>query len=221
MDKFLDYKTSADPIFYSEYSDKLQMQHPHVLLTYMFNLLLWPSVLSKNIVPGCNNLHLSQTERSAVFKSTHTKALEESMLGFDNDPVRNSLTRAMAFGRPELVEDIRTQLWNYTAIPGTAFNSVKAKGLLRFLQSQPQCTPDGGYYEFEDQPYDGHTQPQLAAMALGKSLKTPKPARAPRPSDSIWKVDCEFVRHSIPLRAHIHEINQKQRLSWCKLAPEV
>ena len=45
------------------------------------------------------------------------------MLDFDNDKLRNSIIRALAYGTPEFIEDLRTQLLEYTSIPGIVFAS--------------------------------------------------------------------------------------------------
>lgn len=221
IDKFQDYKTSNDPIFISEFSDKLQLMHPHLLLTYMFGLMSFPSVLSANILPLCVNMKLSASQRTSVFKNAHTSLLENLMLDFDNDANRTSISRSVAFGRTEFIEDLRAQLWQYTVIPGTSFNKVKAKALLQYIQEDPAATPDGPYYEFDEESSELSSS-QLAKLAVSTgSGKVNAPSRTARATDSIWTVDCEFVRHSIPLRGHIHEVNQKTRMSWCKLAPEL
>jgi len=205
VDKFRDYKSAINAIFVSEYSDKLQLLHPHPLLAYTLALMAWPQALATLL--DLSKIPASQREK--VFKATHSKLLEDIILHFDNDPTRVSIVRSLSLGCPELVEDLRVKLWGYTSVPGTAFNTVKAKALLSHLASSPEYAPDGPYYEF-DRSAPGDTPP----------APVPAPQRVGRPSDSIFAIDCEFVRHSIPLRGHINEVGRKQHLSWCKLAPE-
>ena len=203
IDKFQDYKSAINPIFISEFSDKLQTMHPHHLLTYMFALFAWPSALG-GLLPLTK---IPAQARQRVFKTTHTKLLESLMDSFDNDPTRLAIIHSLAFGRPELVEDIRHQLWQYTIIPGTAFNICKLKAIVKYLNESADVAPDGPYYEF-----DGPSPRPPAAVGGAQ--------RVARKSDPIFAIDCEFVRHSMPLRGHINEVNRKQHLSWCKLNPE-
>ena len=204
LDKFQDYKTATNPIFISEFGDKLQLMHPHLLLTYLFGLFSHPKALA-NILPLTG---IPAAQHSAAFQASHTTFLERLMADFDDDAARVSTIRSYAAGRPELIEDLRQELWQWTIVPGTAFNIAKAKAMMAALNASAEHTPDGGYYEF-DKP---GAPPASAALAAA--------ARVARSSDSIFAIDCEFVRHSMPLRGHINEVNRKQHLSWCKIAPE-
>jgi hypothetical protein len=214
LDKFQDYKTATNPIFISEFSNRLQLMHPHMLVLYTLALLSWPTALSQKILPLCTNLKLTESQRSILFKKTHTQLLGDLMLGFDNDVLRTSIIRSLAMGCPDLIEDLRTNLLKYTVIPGSAFNINKAKAMLQYITTSLEHTPDGEYYEFPTA--DAATTTTSLVSMNGVSDR----ARVPNISDSIWSIDCEFVRHSISLRGHIHEINNKLRLSWCKMAPE-
>uniref|UniRef100_UPI002FE4FB02 NDUFS1b n=1 Tax=Euglena gracilis TaxID=3039 RepID=UPI002FE4FB02 len=205
IDKFGDYKSAINSIFISEFSDKLQLMHPHQLLTYAFALLAWPRALAR-LLPLTS---IPKADEEKTFKATHSQFLERLIRDFDNDPTRLSLIHALSLGRPALVEDLRLRLWPYTVVPGTAFNVVKAKALLQRLNATPEYSPDGPYYEF-----------QTPAAPVPSAAPTPAPQRVALKSDSIFAIDCEFVRHSMPLRGHINEVNRKQHLSWCKLAPE-
>jgi len=216
LDKFLDYKTATNPIFVYEFTNRLQLMHPHMLFLYLCVLIQWPSTLSTKLLPLAKNLELSEVQKTSLLKKTQTKVLSDLMLDFDNDKLRNSIIRALAYGTPEFIEDLRTQLLEYTSIPGTAFNINKAKALLNYITNFPEYIPDREFYEFSqakaETPY---TAGQLVAAPTSIA-----PARTPRSTDSFWKIDCEFVRHAISLRGHIYEVNNKLKDSWCKLAPE-
>ena len=58
LDKFQDYKSATNAIFVSEYSNRLQLMHPHMLLLYTLALLSWPNTLGAKVVPLCTNLQV-------------------------------------------------------------------------------------------------------------------------------------------------------------------
>ena len=63
-------------------------------------------------------MQLSDSQRAALFKKLHTELLAKMMLAFDEDPQRVSIIRSLAMGCPDLIEDLRVQLMEYTSIPG-------------------------------------------------------------------------------------------------------